>query len=179
MDPRTGKTRGTILSIHTAATAGAPMASLSSAMALKGKGIEGDRYCAGTGTYSNKPGVDRELTLIEAETLEALDAEHGIALKPEESRRNLVTRGLALNPLVGLVFRVGEVKLKAIRLCEPCAHLQKLTGKEVFEPLKGRGGLRAQILEGGTIRVGDTIEALTEAQAQAEPIAAPAGAARR
>jgi MOSC domain-containing protein YiiM len=171
MDPRSNKPRGTILSIHTAAAASAPMASHQAAQAVKGKGLEGDRYSEGIGTYSNKPGVDRELTLIESEVLEALEREQGIALRPEESRRNLVTRGIALNPLVGLVFRVGEVKLKAIRLCEPCGYLQNLTGKPVFEPLKGRGGLRAQILEGGTIRVGDAVEAL--ADAQAEPVATP------
>jgi MOSC domain-containing protein YiiM len=164
--------KGRIRSIHTCGEAGAPMGSLPEVRAWKGKGLEGDRYLKGNGTYSKKPGVDREVTLIEAETLRALEAERGDTLRPEETRRNLVTEGIALNPLVGRFFRVGEVQLKGVRLCEPCGYLEQVTGKKVFEALKGRGGLRAQILSGGTIRLGDPVEPMAEPVAKPIPVGA-------
>ncbi len=93
--------------------------------------------------------------MIEAEAIEALKRDYNFELAPGEARRNLVTRGVALNHLVGRDFQIGEVKIRGIRLCEPCDHLQRLTGREVIKGLLHRGGLRAQILTQGTIRVGD------------------------
>lgn len=148
---------GTVVAIHVAGEAGAPMRELSEVAAIAGAGLEGDRYRAGIGFYSDRPG-SRQLTLIEAEALEAVAAETGIALAFAESRRNLTTRGLPLNDLVGRRFRVGAVLCAGIRLCPPCTRLEELTGRPVMPPLIDRGGLRADILESGTIRRGDPIQ---------------------
>jgi len=151
-------TTGTLEFIYIASTAAAPTHPVNEAHAIPGVGLEGDRYALRTGTFS-KPLPDRELTLIEAEAIEALKGEYHFELAPGEARRNLVTRGVALNHLVGRDFQIGEVKVRGIRLCEPCEHLQRLTGREVIRGLTHRGGLRAQILTPGTIRVGDRISA--------------------
>jgi len=150
--------RGTIVSIHTATSANHPTVSRKEVKAVTGKGLEGDRYFQKTGTYSNKPGPDREVTLIEIEAIDALKRDHGIDIPAGESRRNIVTRGVPLNHLVGREFTVGEVTLRGIRLCEPCSHLEGLTQKGVLTGLIHRGGLRAQIIKDGTIRVGDQIQ---------------------
>jgi MOSC domain-containing protein YiiM len=119
-------------------------------------GLEGDRYAEGGGHYQDGR-VSRNLTLIEAETVEALVREHGISLAPGEMRRNLTTRGVGLNELVGQRFWVGEVLCLGTRLCEPCQYLANLTGKPLLRPLVHRGGLRADIVRGGLIRVGDQL----------------------
>ena len=104
-----------------------------------------------------------EVTLIECEAVESATRESGVSLTTAESRRNLVTRGVRLNPLVGQEFEVGGVRLRGIRLCHPCGHLEALTRPGVLKALANRGGLRAQVLEGGTIRVGDRIAATSGA----------------
>src|SRR5690349_8084963 len=146
-----------ILSIHIAATAAALISSLESVRAIVGKGLEGDRYFKGTGTFSAEPGSGREITLIEMEAIEALRRDYGIELAPAHARRNLVTRSVALNHLVGQEFKVGDVIVRGTRLCEPCSHLEKLTARGVTRGLIHRGGLRAEIVAGGVIRVGDPI----------------------
>ena len=148
----------TVVSIYIAPAAEERPASLTEAHAVPGKGLEGDRYFKQVGTYSDRPGPDREVTLIEIEAIEALARDYQVEIDPGDSRRNIVTRGVALNHLVGRDFRVGEVTLRGIRLCEPCSHLAKLTSQRVFAGLIHRGGLRAQILTEGIIRPGDTIE---------------------
>jgi MOSC domain-containing protein YiiM len=152
---------GTVESIHLASAAKAPMQTVDQAEAIPGAGLQGDRYAAKQGTYS-KPESDgpqhgRELTLIELESILAMRRDYGIALDAGGARRNIVTRGVPLNHLVGREFHVGGVRLLGIRLCEPCDHLQQLTGAGVLRGLRHRGGLRAQILNQGTIRVGDVI----------------------
>ena len=126
---------------------------------VKHRGLSGDRYYHKTGTYSDvepkSPG--RELTLIEFEVLAHLELDYGITLSGAEARRNIVTQGISLNKLVGKRFRIGEVICEGIRLCHPCKLLAELTGKQVLRPLVDRGGLRADILTNGTIRVGDSI----------------------
>lgn len=136
------------------------MQAVPQARAVPGRGLEGDRYFAKTGTYSDRPGTGRELTLVESETVEALEREYGVKLSPGETRRNITTRGVAVNHLVDREFRVGEVRLRGVRLCEPCAHLQSLTHEKVLPGLVHRGGLRCDILTEGVIRAGDTIEPL-------------------
>jgi len=148
---------GTLLSIHIAAKAGAPMEERESAEAVTGRGLLGDRYFDGVGHWSQHPGVGRQLTLIEIESIEALEGEKKIAIMPGAARRNLVTRGVPLNHLVGREFQVGGVRLLGTRLCEPCDYLEGLTTKGVLSGLIHRGGLRADIVSGGTIRVGDTV----------------------
>ena len=126
---------------------------------ITNRGLLGDRYYHKTGTYSDvepkSPG--RELTLIELEVLEQLELDYGITLSGAEARRNIVTQGIFLNDLVGKRFQIGAVVCEGIRLCHPCKLLEKLTGKQVLRPLVDRGGLRADILTNGTIRVGDSI----------------------
>lgn len=148
---------GTVVSIHIAPAGSASMTPVREVRAVPGKGLEGDRYFKQTGTYSWKPGPDREVTLIEIEALEALKRDCGIELEPGNARRNIITRGVALNHLVGREFRVGPITLRGIRLCEPCSHLEELTRQGVRPALAHRGGLRAQIISDGTIRAGDTI----------------------
>ena len=148
--------QGVLVSIHIAPDQRLPMQQVSEVKAVLGKGLEGDRYFLGQGSFSNLPGTGREVTLIEVEAIEALHAQ-GIALEPAEARRNLVTRDVPLNHLVGRRFCVGQIRLQGIRLCEPCAHLQKLTRNGVLRALVHRGGLRANIVAGGTIRPGDPI----------------------
>jgi len=146
---------GTVISINITPVAEAPMQSVDEVRAIPGRGLEGDRY------FDNKgraPEVKRELTLIEAEAIEAFKSEMGVDYRLGDSRRNLVTRGVPLNHLVGKEFWVGEVRARGIKLCEPCAHLQKLTVEQVLPGLVHRAGLCAQILTEGTIRVGATVK---------------------
>lgn len=150
---------GLVEHIFTTTGAGQPMTRHDEAVAVAGKGLEGDRYADGIGYYSARPlpGGGRELTLIEAEILESLAPEHGIDFAPHECRRNVVTRGVRLEALIGKQFRVGELLCEGVRICEPCTYIEGLTGKMVNEPLVHRGGLRANILRGGTLRVGDVV----------------------
>jgi MOSC domain-containing protein YiiM len=150
-------TQGRVEGIFVGALAAAPLDAVREVRAEHGKGLTGDRYWSGQGTFW-KPLRDREVTLIEMESLESLAAETGITLQPRDARRNIATRGVRLNDLVNRRFRVGEATLLGIRLCEPCGHLERLTGQTLRPALNGRGGLRAAVLVDGAIRVGDGIE---------------------
>ena len=131
------------------------------ARAVAGRGLEGDRYHHGTGSFSWKGrGNGRDLTLVAAEALEALAAEHGVDLDGAASRRNVLTRGVDLDALLGRRFSIGEAVCVGVRPCEPCAHLARLTDPGVLPGLAGRGGLRADIVVGGIVAVGDPVEAL-------------------
>jgi MOSC domain-containing protein YiiM len=154
--------RGTVTAIHIAGEATRPMEAVAEARAVPGKGLEGDRYFRKVGTYSQHPGSGREVTLIEEEAIAALAREAGIELPPGASRRNITTRGVPLNHLVGRRFRVGEVVLEGTRLCEPCTHLEGLTQQGILSGLIHRGGLRTIIVTGGTIRVGDSVRPAAE-----------------
>ena len=123
--------------------------------AVAGQGLEGDRYFDGTGFFFEADKTGQALTLIEAEALEALANETGIVLSPAAARRNIVTRGIRLNELVGKRFRVGAVECYGQRLCPPCSHLQEVTAEPgVLRGLLHRGGLRADILGDGEIALG-------------------------
>jgi MOSC domain-containing protein YiiM len=148
---------GTVISINITPMAEGPMQTVDEVRAIPGRGLEGDRYFDNKG---REPETRRELTLIEAEAIDAMKRELDVDYGLSDSRRNIVTRGVPLNHLVGKEFWVGEVKARGIMLCEPCAHLQKLTIKQVLPGLVHRGGLRAQILTEGSIRVGETIRAV-------------------
>ena len=121
------------------------------AAAIAGRGLEGDRYTAGEGTFSSGTDDGRALTLVEGEVLDEL------RLEPTDARRNVVTRGIQLNPLMGRTFTIGEVACAGRRLCEPCAHLERLTRPGTLRELVHRGGLRADILTSGEIAVGDRV----------------------
>ena len=127
---------------------------------VPGRGIEGDRYFDGRGSFSRWPGEGRAVTFIEAEAIDAILREHNVDLRDGRSRRNIVVSGGGLMELNGKKFRIGEVVLRGARECAPCRHLERLLGDELMESMKGRGGLRANVVEGGTIRVGDVIEPL-------------------
>ena len=150
--------QGELVSIFMSPKASQLMLEVEEARAIPGKGLEGDRYFSMNGTYSRKPDPGREVTLIEIESIEALGRDFGIQFGLGDSRRNLVTRGVPLNHLVGVEFQVGPVLLRGIRLCEPCSHLASLTAKSVLPALVHRGGLRAQVLREGIIRTGDKIK---------------------
>jgi hypothetical protein len=141
---------GSVEAILVAPDAEAPLARVETVDAVAGRGLAGDRYHDGRGTFSGK-GRGYELTLVEAEVLDE------IGLPWEQARRNLVTRGIALNALVGHRFRVGGVECIGRRLCEPCAHLEKLSRPGILRPLVHNGGLRADILSGGRIAIGDEV----------------------
>jgi hypothetical protein len=148
-------TVGAVESIHLAPAAGEPAQAVDSARAIPGQGLEGDRHVVGTGTFpSGLPGS--ALTLIEAEVCESFTP----ALNADEHRRNVVTRGIELNDLVGHEFTVGEVRCRGMRLCEPCTVVDGYSGRSILRPLVHRGGLRADILDDGTIRIGDSVKAV-------------------
>ncbi len=151
---------GTVQAIVIAPEAEAPMHRVRRAVTRAGRGLEGDRYFDQRGTFSNAYGRGHDLTLIQVEVLEGLGLPGG-RLAPEEARRNVVTRGIDLNALVGQHFRVGEVECFGQRLCEPCAHLERLTaatGKPgTLRALIHKGGLRADVRSDGEISVGDEI----------------------
>jgi len=148
-----------LIQICIADAAGAPMRTVADAECVAGRGIADDRYFFGTGTFSpsaKKP--SQEVTLVEIEEVERFNARSGADLRPEHLRRNLVTRGISLNDLVGRRFAIGSVVFEGIRLCEPCSYLAGKTRPDVLQGLVHKAGLRAAIVEGGTIRVGDAIQ---------------------
>jgi hypothetical protein len=147
---------GTVELIALAAEAEGPMREVPSAEAIEGRGLRGDRYERGAGTFSNPDGRGLDPTPVGAQGLEELSA-RGVELAPAEARRNLVVRGIALDDLIGRRFRVGEVECLGQRRCEPCAHLERLTRPGVLRGLVHRGGLRADVLVGGKIAVGDAV----------------------
>jgi MOSC domain len=152
--------RGRVESIHVAVAGGAPMQATREVELVPGKGIVGDRYFAGLGEFS--PPVqdpDHELTLIEAEEIERFNADGSFAFEEGAFRRNLVTRGVRLNDLVGVEFRAGPATLRGVRLCEPCRYLAGFVHADVVSGMLHRCGLRAAIVAGGRLRVGDAVEA--------------------
>ena len=157
---RTAVGVGRVEGIFIAPAAGAPMVALDRASVVAGRGLEGDRYFDGRGYYSKVPPLTgRRLTLIEAESLEALERETGISLAPHECRRNLVTRGIRLDALIGRRFRVGAIECYGERLCPPCGYIEELTKKPgLNRGLTDRGGIRAEILLDGEIAIGDVVE---------------------
>jgi MOSC domain-containing protein YiiM len=154
-DPPSG--RGVVVEINVAPRNEELPEPVNRIRAIAARGLEGDRYFAAEPREEAER--DRDITLIAAEALEALFAETGIELSAAASRRNVLTRGIDLNALVGRGFRVGEVECEGLELCEPCSHLQGLTEPGVLRGLVHRGGLRAAIRRGGDIAVGDPIVA--------------------
>jgi MOSC domain-containing protein YiiM len=129
--------------------------------AVPGRGLEGDRYFAGQGSFSRWPGPHREVTLIAEEALEEMRRKAGAHLAPEASRRNILVRGVPLNDLIRTPFTVGAVQLEGVRLCQPCKYLARLAGEPgVLPGLVDRGGLRARILTPGRIHEGDAVRPL-------------------
>lgn len=138
-----------VVHIFIAPVKGAPARGVDFVEALEGRGLEGDRYA--------ERSTDGHVTLIESEHIEAFARATGFEMRPDMPRRNLVTRGVRLNDLKGRRFRVGEALLEAFELCEPCRLFAKRTHPEAIRFFAGKGGLRAKIISGGLIRVGDAI----------------------
>lgn len=143
---------GQVEAIHIAAASGGPMRALQRATVRAGIGIDGDRYATKAGHWSDHPAGDRQLTLVAGEVLEEL------GLPPGSSRRNVTVRGVDLDALVGREFRIGAVRCRGERPCEPCTYLEGMIGRPVLRDLVHRGGLRATILDDGEIAVGDAVE---------------------
>ena len=151
--------QGTLLHIHITPAKSQPMQRLSEAQLIANQGIAGDRYQLGTGTYSIKPGEDRQITLIESEMLARVAADNGHEINPDEHRRNLTVEGVPLQHLVGLRFRVGEALLEGVRINQPCKYLNLMLKRDVYMALWNRSGLNAKVIEGGVIRPDDRLVA--------------------
>ena len=151
---------GDVKQVYTCPTGGLPLEAVPEAVLEVGRGIVGDRYYERTGTFSKKlkGSRDTEVTLIESEEISRFNAEYGLSLYPGDLRRNIVTNDVRLNDLVGQRFRIGEVELEGLRLCEPCRYLAQKVTPKVLEGLVHRCGLRACVIQGGTIRSGDRVE---------------------
>ena len=150
---------GMVNAIYSTGRGRAPLEPLEQSTLEAGRGLVGDRYYLGTGTFSKKLAgkPDAEVTLVESEEIERFNGTHGLSISVGDFRRNIVTSGVRLNDLIGVTFSVGEVTLEGIRLCEPCAHLAGLVTPEVLPGLVGRAGLRARVVTGGTVSPGDAI----------------------
>jgi MOSC domain-containing protein YiiM len=147
---------GHLVAIYTTTTGGEPMDGHDEGRAIAGVGLEGDRYATKTGEFSEREGRGREVTLIAREAIAAANG-RGVTIAEHETRRNLVTEGVDLANLVGKTFAVGEAVLVGVRDCPPCAYLEELTRPGVKAALEGGGGLRADVVRDGTLRVGDEI----------------------
>jgi len=149
---------GRILAIQTSPNSGEPMHTHEEVRATPGRGLEADRYSLGRGSWVKdiKAG-DHELTLIEREQLDWFKRETGLELTHRMSRRNLLTEGIELNPLVGTRFHIGEIEVEGMRLCEPCKTLQERTGIKVLPEMVGRSGLNCRVLTDGVIRLNDPV----------------------
>jgi hypothetical protein len=154
--------RGTVEALALAERATGEMRTVGHARALANRGLDGDRYAAKAGTFTPTDTTARgyDLTLIEAEVLDGLTLPEAGRLGYAEARRNVVTRGIPLNSLVGRRFRIGTVECLGQRLCEPCSHLERLTAQGTLRALIHRGGLRADVLTDGDITTGALIETI-------------------
>lgn len=144
-----------VAGLYTAEAAGAPLTSHAQVALLAGVGVAGDRYATRRGYWSDPKWPDQELTLVEAETAEALGVEAGLL------RRNIVTRGVRLDDLIGATFQIGETVLEGVRPCDPCAYIEGLVQRPgLLKALVTCGGLRARIVQGGTVSVGDAVRVI-------------------
>ena len=151
---------GIVVALFTVDRRAAPMKKVEQLYALAGRGIEGDRYFLGTGTYSKSPEPGRQVTLIKSEVLESLKNKLEINVKPEESRRNILTQGIEINDLIGTEFYVGTVRLRAHRITQPCLYLEKLLDQPgLYKELWDNGGISCEILSDGVIKERDIITA--------------------
>lgn len=146
-----------LLEIYIASRAAEPMRRVDAAGAVIDLGLEGDRYYLGTGAFSRWPGSRRTVSLIAAEAIQDVAREHGIDLSAGLHRRNLVVSGVPLLDLIGRTFQIGEARFRGSGPCAPCKYLEKHTLPGVHAALRGRGGLRAEILTSGQIRQGDAL----------------------
>lgn len=159
-------TPGKLLAIAIARQAKGAMENVESVEVVVGEGLRGDRYGAGIGAaqFQGRRSPEKEVTLIAREAIEAANDEFNYTIDHLQTRRNLLTEGVSLNDLVGKTFRVGNVILKGLELCEPCGYLESRTFRGIKAALKKRGGLRCCVVRGGEILSGDTIEIAVSAR---------------
>jgi MOSC domain-containing protein YiiM len=167
---------GSLTEIWLTGSAAEPMRRVPSAYLLAGRGLEGDRYALGGGTWAQYPDLEKQLTLIDRDDVAAVARETGAALSPGDTRRNLVTSGIGLADLVGQWFTVGGALLFGMKRCPPCTHLERLTGVRLVKAMAYRGGINAAVFGGGPIREGDMVRWCSDAEAAA--LGAPTGADR-
>jgi MOSC domain-containing protein YiiM len=166
----------TVVEIWLTPTAAAPMRRVPSARLVAGRGLEGDRYALGGGTWARYPDLEKQLTLIDGADVAAVAAEAGVPLTPGDTRRNLVTAGVDLPALVGRWFAVGDALLFGMKRCPPCAHLERLTGARLVKAMVHRGGINAAVFGGGEVAEGAVVRAVSEEEAARR--GAPTGADR-
>lgn len=166
---------GCVAGIYLVEAGGLPARAAGSATAVVGQGLLGDRYQTGAGEWSYDPRLCNDVTLIAVEALAAARTEQGVELEAGVSRRNVETRGVDLAALVGRLFRVGDVVLRGERPCEPCRYLDEVTGQSAKAALQGRGGLRATVVSGGQLRVGDVVEPQPAVQQYGQSLTAGRG----
>ncbi|HEX2075750.1 MAG TPA: MOSC domain-containing protein [Geodermatophilus sp.] len=167
---------GLVTEIWLTAAAAAPMRRVPSARLLAGRGLEGDRYALGGGTWAQYPDLEKQLTLIDRDDVAAVAAETGTRLTPGDTRRNLVTTGIALPSLVGCWFAVGDALLFGMKRCPPCTHLERLTGARLVKAMVHRGGINAAVFVGAPIAEGAPVRPVSEEEARRR--GAPTGAGR-
>lgn len=152
--------RGELLAIRISDDAGQEMHEVRDIEAIAGKGLAGDRYANLKGAFQKgEIARSQQVTLIEQEAIVAANADYDVDVSHATTRRNLLTTGVPLNHLVGVQFCVGDVTLRGVKLCEPCSYLNKHSRQDLLSALRHRGGLRAEIVEGGRLKVGDSIQA--------------------
>jgi len=161
--------------VYLAGAGGLAMQSVQAAVAVAGQGLVGDRYQTGTGEWCYDRRLYDDVTLIASEALDAAGAEHGVHLQGGAARRNLETRGVDLQALVGRTFQIGKVVLQGNRPCEPCRYLDRVTGQPAKIALAGRGGLRATVITGGLLGVGDPVLARPATRPSGQEAAAGGG----
>lgn len=166
----------TVLEIWRTPTAAGPMERVPGARLLAGRGLDGDRYALGGGTWEQYPDLEKQLTLIDRDDVAAVAAEAGVPLTPGDTRRNLVTAGVDLPALVGRWFTVGDALLFGMKRCPPCAHLERLTGARLVKAMVRRGGINAAVFGGGEVAEGTVVRPVSEEEAARR--GAPTGADR-
>ena len=167
---------GVLTGIWMTSEAAAPMRQVSSARLLAGRGLQGDRYALGGGTWAQYPALEKQLTLIDAADVAAVAAEVGVPLTPGDTRRNLVTAGVDLPALVGRWFAVGDALLFGMKRCPPCTHLERLTGARLIKAMVHRGGINAAVFSGAPVAEGAVVRPVSEEEAARR--GAPIGADR-
>ena len=165
-----------LLEIWRTPTAAAPMRRVAAARLVAGRGLDGDRYALGGGTWAQYPELEKQLTLIDRADVAAVAAEVGVPLTPGDTRRNLVTAGVDLPALVGRWFAVGDALLFGMKRCPPCAHLERLTGARLVKAMVRRGGINAAVFGGAEIAEGAVVRPVSEEEAARR--GAPTGADR-
>jgi MOSC domain-containing protein YiiM len=167
---------GVLTEIWMTSEAAAPMRRVPSARLLAGRGLEGDRYALGGGTWAQYPDLEKQLTLIDAADVAAVAAEVGVPLTQGDTRRNLVTAGVDLPALVGRWFAVGDALLFGVKRCPPCTHLERLTGARLVKAMVHRGGINAAVFAGAPVAEGALVRPVSEEEAARRGV--PTGADR-